>query len=321
MQSAPDKNDRLPRMSLEYGGKAYRHVLDQLGKALYDTYDEIWHYHGVYHLILVSNGRHYLDLKNPSRTLLVEKNSLILINPFVSHRIRMFEGESFEHTTILWRLRSANGRILRIPIQSFLYQNTAVPECEIVTLNDTEAHDFKQDVERLTKDCGQMQENDFWEIPFFHFWYNSLRFFNKSSSENSQEDYWIIRINNLLQRNFRNHGYSLGILAEELDRHPNYLGSLYRRKCGFSIGDELNRLRMQHAAQMLAETEIPVNEVAIKSGCRPGGRFAEKFRHYSGFLPLQYRRQSLRRYGTVSFREEVFQETSGIFPGSSDQEK
>ena len=315
-----EKSIRMPRIIFDYAGKHYRHVLDQIGKTLYECYDEIWHYHGVYHLILVSNGRHYLDLKDPDRTLLLEKNSLILINPFVPHRMRKFEGETFEHTTLLWRLKNPKDRCLRTPLQSFYRQDPDVPGCEVAILSEEDALYFGREVVRLTGFCQNMLEDESWEMPFFAFWYNCLRFFTSSTGDDPQEDYWVARINNLLMRNFSNPGYSLADLADELERHPNYLGSLYRKKCGFSVSTELNRLRMRQAALLLRETSLSIHDIALRCGCRPGGRFAEKFRTYSGLLPLQYRKQFTLRYGSVSYREEVFQSLPGLPPKQYDPE-
>ena len=50
-------------VAFHYRGATYRQKTDHLGRAIYRNYPDIWHLHAVYHLILVCEGRHYLDLE------------------------------------------------------------------------------------------------------------------------------------------------------------------------------------------------------------------------------------------------------------------
>jgi len=51
----------------------------------------------------------------------------------------------------------------------------------------------------------------------------------------------------------------------------------------------LARIRMRHAAELLAETSITVREVARRVGYRQPAQFAKAFARHYGTTPMQYR--------------------------------
>jgi AraC family transcriptional regulator of adaptative response / methylphosphotriester-DNA alkyltransferase methyltransferase len=59
-----------------------------------------------------------------------------------------------------------------------------------------------------------------------------------------------------------------------------------------SFRDELARVRMQHARELLAADEIPVRQVALQVGYQQPAQFAKSFRRYHGEPPSAYRRSN-----------------------------
>jgi AraC family transcriptional regulator of adaptative response / methylphosphotriester-DNA alkyltransferase methyltransferase len=51
----------------------------------------------------------------------------------------------------------------------------------------------------------------------------------------------------------------------------------------------LTRLRMQRAADMLADTAMPVRDIARRVGYRQSAQFAKAFRRFGSVTPLQWR--------------------------------
>lgn len=51
----------------------------------------------------------------------------------------------------------------------------------------------------------------------------------------------------------------------------------------------ITRLRMQRAADMLADTLMPVRDIARRVGYRQSAQFAKAFRRFGGVTPLQWR--------------------------------
>jgi transcriptional regulator GlxA family with amidase domain len=58
-----------------------------------------------------------------------------------------------------------------------------------------------------------------------------------------------------------------------------------------SFRDELARVRMAHARELLAARELPVREVAVAVGYPQPAQFAKSFRRHHGFPPSEYRRR------------------------------
>lgn len=67
----------------------------------------------------------------------------------------------------------------------------------------------------------------------------------------------------------------------------NYFQSIY----GESIAAVLRRTRMDHAADMLKESDLSVAEIASAVGYENQSKFAAAFREFTGDPPLEYRRK------------------------------
>jgi AraC family transcriptional regulator of adaptative response / methylphosphotriester-DNA alkyltransferase methyltransferase len=59
-----------------------------------------------------------------------------------------------------------------------------------------------------------------------------------------------------------------------------------------SFRDELAKVRMHHARQLLAADGIPVRAVAASVGYHQPAQFAKSFRRHHGEAPSSYRKQS-----------------------------
>lgn len=59
-----------------------------------------------------------------------------------------------------------------------------------------------------------------------------------------------------------------------------------------SFRDELARVRMHHARELLAANVLPVRQVASSVGYHQPAQFAKSFRRYHGQPPSAYRREN-----------------------------
>ena len=59
-----------------------------------------------------------------------------------------------------------------------------------------------------------------------------------------------------------------------------------------SFRDELSRVRMAHARELLAEDSLPVRQVAAQVGYHQPAQFAKSFRRYHGMPPSVFRRNA-----------------------------
>lgn len=80
------------------------------------------------------------------------------------------------------------------------------------------------------------------------------------------------------------------LLAEQFSVGETSLKNYFRGVYGQNISAYLRDLRMNTAAKLLAETEIPISEISIQIGYTKQGRFAAAFKQQFNMAPLEYRR-------------------------------
>ena len=79
-------------------------------------------------------------------------------------------------------------------------------------------------------------------------------------------------------------------LAELLRCNANYLGRLYKKSYNISILDDLNKIRLKHAAQFLRETPSSVKEIAFSCGFNDIAYFRRRFFREYAMRPGEYRK-------------------------------
>ncbi|HEY3609010.1 MAG TPA: AraC family transcriptional regulator [Pseudonocardiaceae bacterium] len=82
---------------------------------------------------------------------------------------------------------------------------------------------------------------------------------------------------------------SLCDVAASVGVTPGYLTTLVRRRTGRTVVDWIIERRMVQARGLLAETDLPVSEVARRVGIPDAGYFARVFRHSNGVPPRAWR--------------------------------
>lgn len=83
---------------------------------------------------------------------------------------------------------------------------------------------------------------------------------------------------------------SLRDVAEAVGVTPGYLTTLVRRRTGRTVVDWITGRRMVEARRLLAETDLPVGEIAWRVGIPDAGYFARVFRRSNGASPRAWRR-------------------------------
>ncbi len=78
-------------------------------------------------------------------------------------------------------------------------------------------------------------------------------------------------------------------LAEEVRRHPSWLGTAYRRATGEGILETAARFRVERAAHLLRETNLPIARIAVEAGFCDQSHMNRTFRRMLGRLPSAVR--------------------------------
>ncbi|HEX2948308.1 MAG TPA: AraC family transcriptional regulator [Armatimonadota bacterium] len=79
------------------------------------------------------------------------------------------------------------------------------------------------------------------------------------------------------------------LVARIFQLHPGYLSRLYQERCGVTFSHILQKLRMEHAALLLKETDFSIDEITVRCGYRSTTFFITAFRKYYGMSPGRFR--------------------------------
>jgi AraC family transcriptional regulator, transcriptional activator of pobA len=82
---------------------------------------------------------------------------------------------------------------------------------------------------------------------------------------------------------------SLRDVADELGLTPGHLTTMVRRRTGRTVVDWILDRRMSEARVLLAETDLPVTDIARRIGIVDPGYFARLFRRVHGVPPRRWR--------------------------------
>ena len=84
---------------------------------------------------------------------------------------------------------------------------------------------------------------------------------------------------------------SIETLSRKFLMNPTTLKSKFKAAYGHSIAAHIKHHRMEKAARLLLETDMPVGEISASVGYASGSKFSAAFSESYGLLPLEYRRK------------------------------
>ena len=96
-------------------------------------------------------------------------------------------------------------------------------------------------------------------------------------------------------RQHPNEALQVGDVVKTVALSRRSLQLRFRRILGRSILDEIRRVRVNHVAQMLTETNLPVSKIALALGYPGIDHIARSFRKEKGMSPLTYRKRFGRK--------------------------
>lgn len=101
-------------------------------------------------------------------------------------------------------------------------------------------------------------------------------------------------IENYVRQNYRT--TTLSGTAEYFHLSPAYLSTLIKKHTGVTFSSIIQKIKMEHAAQLLSNTSIKVEQVCECVGYQDPTQFIRSFKKYYGMTPRQYQnRQSVLR--------------------------
>ena len=94
----------------------------------------------------------------------------------------------------------------------------------------------------------------------------------------------------LLETDFRKN-WTITELAREVEFSRSRLGELFGQVSGYSIHRFLNKVRIRHAERLLADSNLPVANIAKEAGFATAQHFSRVFKDLNGQTPIAFRRQ------------------------------
>lgn len=110
-------------------------------------------------------------------------------------------------------------------------------------------------------------------------------------AENSEAtDRLVEKIKRYLEENYRQN-ISLKLLETEFFFNASYISRIFKAKVGKNYSDYLLEVRIQHAKELLAETNRPIGQISETVGFGNSKYFSRVFKAVTGMQPITYRNQ------------------------------
>ncbi|SFB36990.1 AraC-type DNA-binding protein [Cohnella sp. OV330] len=78
-------------------------------------------------------------------------------------------------------------------------------------------------------------------------------------------------------------------VAEQVERPEKYISQLFKDVTGTNLSDYLEKIRMDHAAELLRDRSATIDEIAYRVGYNSSHSFRRAFKRVSGVSPSAYR--------------------------------
>ncbi len=108
------------------------------------------------------------------------------------------------------------------------------------------------------------------------------------ASEEKEAPSLIERVHAFVEKNLAL-DLSLQLIADHVGFHPVYLSKIYKLETGNSFSAYLLNVRMEKAAELLADPKLKVYEIALQLGYQTPHYFIKVFKQHYGVTPQEYR--------------------------------
>lgn len=87
---------------------------------------------------------------------------------------------------------------------------------------------------------------------------------------------------------------TLKYIASLMNVNASYLSATFKKECGETLTNYVNRKRMENAAQTLLHTDKQIQIIAEECGILDTNYFIKMFKKYYGVTPTQYRKNTIK---------------------------
>lgn len=234
-----------------------------------------------YLLHVVLDGRGVLELNNKSYKL--KKNDAFLLFPNVSSYYQADRSDPWEYCWVGFNGIMSHETMINAgftesnPVQSISDSYVASLEAYVDSMLEARQLTFANELKRNSYLMGffaQLVEHHHGQFPQPEYDYPAAVYVRHAVE-------------------YITHNYSGRIRIQELAAYigvsRSYLTSSFKRVLGLSPQEFLVNLRIEKAASLLKNTEIPINTIALNVGYEDSLAFSKIFKKHSGMSPKIYR--------------------------------
>lgn len=114
------------------------------------------------------------------------------------------------------------------------------------------------------------------------------------NSDNLRSRQIVDFVTDYIKNNYKSR-LSLATLAKLVYLSPDYLGRIYKNETNLTVGDMIQRVRIEAACDLLLKTSLNVADIATECGFDDVKFFYSVFKKRINNLPSQYRKQYLEK--------------------------
>lgn len=171
-------------------------------------------------------------------------------------------------------------------VDHILYSTFQVVREMIKNRDVTSEIDFYYTYERLVryKTLQEMEDN------LVSFYQSIIRDVRKilDRSDNGHNEI-IGKVIDFLKKNYMNPSISLDYVAKFANLNPAYLGKIFKDSTGIPFPEYVNKLRLDMAKELLANTNESINRISSLVGFNSTTYFVTCFKKYIGVTPAKFR--------------------------------
>lgn len=108
-------------------------------------------------------------------------------------------------------------------------------------------------------------------------------------TQNKEEQILVEQLLKAIGEHMGDEDYTVDLLASDVAMSRSSLYKKMQTMLGITPNDFMRNVRLKHAARLLAETETPINQVAVMVGFQTPRYFSQCFRQLFGVNPSEYR--------------------------------
>lgn len=97
------------------------------------------------------------------------------------------------------------------------------------------------------------------------------------------------RMIEFINKAYQDASLSLSTVASKFALTESYISQFFKEQTGENFSSYLEKIRMQHACELLTESDLPINEIAQRVGYYSDQVFRRAFKRFHGVTPNEFR--------------------------------